>query len=289
MRPLVAARRLLESRRAPTWRLLSIVLVALAIAAAALVFARRRPETDDAAIAADVVHVAPEVGGRIADLPVHENDFVHKGDVLLRLDPVPYQLAVDLAAANLDIARAALESQRRLLAIQRAAADIDTMDGAQASVRAASAVLANARRALDDTAVRAPHDGRVVGLSVSTGEVVRPAQSLFTLINTEEWFAVANLRESDLDEVAVGDCVTVYSMLDGRRPLKGRVQGIGWGVAADGRDPRPRADADGPLPLAWARAEHRFPVRIRLQDPPPGLMRLGASADVQVRHGAACG
>ena len=59
--------------------------------------------------------------------------------------------------------------------------------------------LAIAKRALEDTTVRAIHAGRVVGLTVLTGEMVVPSQSLFTLVNTEEWFAVANFREFDLD------------------------------------------------------------------------------------------
>ena len=51
------------------------------------------------------------------------------------------------------------------------------------------AALGIAQRQLDDTTVRATHNGLVVGLTVSTGEMVDPTQSLFTLINTDEWFA----------------------------------------------------------------------------------------------------
>jgi len=42
--------------------------------------------------------------------------------------------------------------------------------------------------------------------------MVIPSQSLFTLINTEEWFVSANFREIDLKRVKQGDCVTVYSI-----------------------------------------------------------------------------
>jgi multidrug resistance efflux pump len=51
---------------------------------------------------------------------------------------------------------------------------VDTADAAIANVRAAEALLTNALRALEDTEVKAPHDGRVTGLKVSTGEVVAP-------------------------------------------------------------------------------------------------------------------
>jgi multidrug efflux system membrane fusion protein len=41
--------------------------------------------------------------------------------------------------------------------------------------------------------------------------------------------------------------------------------------------------------LNWVRVAQRFPVRVRLEAPPEALMRLGASAVVEIRHGNACG
>jgi multidrug efflux system membrane fusion protein len=40
--------------------------------------------------------------------------------------------------------------------------------------------------------------------------------------------------------------------------------------------------------MNWVRVAQRFPVRIRLENPPPQLMRLGASAVVEIKHGAQC-
>ena len=108
-----------------------------------------------------------------------------------------------------------------------------------ANIRAAASALANARRALSDIEVRAPHDGRIVGLHISTGEVVAPSQSLFTLINTEEWFASANFRETDLNRIRLGDCVTVYSMIDRRQPMKGIVDSVGYGILRRTRSTSP--------------------------------------------------
>jgi len=159
---------------------------------------------------------------------------------------------------------------------------------AEATVQARTAALGIAQRQLDDTTVRATHNGLVVGLTVSTGEMVAPAQSLFTLINTEEWFAVANFRETDLGSISVGDCATVFSMLDRKVPIKGIVQGIGWGVVDQDRVNIPRSVPYVERSLNWVRVAQRFPVRIRLREPPPDLMRLGASAVVEIKHGAAC-
>jgi membrane fusion protein, multidrug efflux system len=331
---------------------IALTVVLLCVTLGIWTLSKVKPSTDDASIDVEVVHIAPLVGGRILELPVHENELVHKGDLLLRIDSVPYQISVATAEANLEVARAALGSKRRLVSTQRWDAEIatqqtiraqdnlalsertqerlaplaakgyvpqqqfdqakvaaqdattslaqaqkqqnaaegavDTADAAAANVRAAASALANARRALSDTEVRAPHDGRIVGLHVSTGEVVAPSQSLFTLINTEEWFASANFRETDLQRIGIGECVTVYSMIDRRQPIKGIVDSVGFGVLAADKIDIPRAAPYVEPSLNWVRVAQRFPVRIRLENPPEHLVRLGASAIVEVAHGSAC-
>ncbi|HEY0270268.1 MAG TPA: multidrug transporter subunit MdtN [Sphingomonas sp.] len=166
---------------------------------------------------------------------------------------------------------------------------VDTVAGATAMVQARRAALVIARRALEDTTVRAPHDGRVVGLTVLSGEMVAPSQSLFTLVNSDEWFAIGNFRETELKAIAVGDCATVYSMIDRARPIKGVIDGIGSGVLDAERVNLPRSVPYVEKSLNWVRVSQRFPVRVRLAGPPEQLMRLGASAVIEVRHGAACG
>jgi multidrug efflux system membrane fusion protein len=339
-------------KRKPFGAAIALILVILAAFFWVRTSLRAKPSTDDASIDAEVVHVAPLVGGRIIELAVHENQLVHKGDLLFRIDPVPYQINVAAAEANLDVARATVGSKRRFVATQRWNADIateqidrardnlalsqrtqerlgplaakgyipqqqfdqakvatqdattslaqaekqqsaaesavDTDQAMVASVRAAAAALANTRRALSDTEVRAPHDGRIVGLNISTGELVAPSQALFTLINTEEWFASANFRESDLNRIEPGACVTVYSMIDRRVPIRGAVESIGYGVLDVDKINLPRGAPYVQPSLNWVRVAQRFPVRIRLENPPEGLVRLGASVIVEVAHGRAC-
>jgi membrane fusion protein, multidrug efflux system len=342
-------------RRPKLWAtLISLAIIAGAVAFADYTWERLTltPSTDNASIDADVVHVAAAVGGRIVDIPVEENSRVAKGDLLFQIDPVPYRDAVEQAEADLALAGAALETQRRLVATQRSAAAvasdqvkraidnldlatrtadrlrplaakgfvptqqldtaetaerdaktsleqarvqegaairaIDTVDAAEATVEARRAALAIARRALEDTTVRATHPGRVVGLTVRTGEMVAPSQSLFTLVTDDEWFAIANFRETELHAIKVGDCVTAYSMIDRTRPIKGFVQGIGGGVLDTEDVHLPRSVPYVERSLNWVRVSQRFPVRVRLEDPPDELMRLGATAVVQVKHGEAC-
>ena len=198
---------------------------------------------------------------------------------------VPTQQFDQAQVAQHDAATSLRQAQEQEAAAQRA---IGTETAAEALVRAREAALAIARRALEDTTVRAAHDGRVVGLSITSGEVVIPAQALFTLIDTEVWYAVGNFRETELKAIAVGDCATAYSMIDRRWAIRGAVEGIGWGVLDEERINLPRSVPYVERSLNWVRVAQRFPVRVRLVDPPVQLMRLGATAVVEVKHGAAC-
>lgn len=173
---------------------------------------------------------------------------------------------------------------------QQAAADVLVSDVAAATalVEARRAALGLAERALENTQVHAPFDGKVVGLSVAAGEFVLPGQSVFTLIDTGAWFASAAFLETELPGIQVGNCATVYALADRAAPLRGRVEGIGWGVASEELINLPRKMPIVPKTLDWVRVAQRFPVRIRLLDPPEALMRVGASATATVHHGTRC-
>jgi multidrug efflux system membrane fusion protein len=338
----------------PLLRLVSLGIIALALLVGIFVWRQSVafPSTDDATIDADTIRIASEVGGRVIDIPVAENMAVRHGQVLFRIDPVPYQLAVDQAKADLALAAAQLVTQQKAVATQQSDAAvaakqvtsattnldlasrtaarlrplaaqgyvaeqqldqaetaerdaatalqqartqavaaltaIDTVAATEAIVTARRAALAIAERNLADTVVRAPHDGLVVGLTTASGEMVAPAQALFTLIDSEEWYAVGNFRETQLGVIKPGDCATVYSLIDRTQPNAGVVQGVGWGVLDAERVEVPFSVPYVEASLNWVRVEQRFPVRVLLKTPSPMLARLGASADIEIRHGPAC-
>ncbi len=311
------------------------------------------PLSEDAVLTANLVNVAATIAGRVVTIAVIDNQRVAKGDLFFALDPEPYALAVAQVRADLRLAEATRDAQRRTISaeqsnaavaaqqVQRArdnlalaeatlarllplapdgyvtaqqvddartarddartsleqalrqaeAADalVTTLDASEALVEARRAALAIAERDLAATQVFAPHDGLVVGLTVSTGEIVAPGQSLFTLIDAEHWYASATFPETELSRIAIGDCATVYVLADRSRPLVGRVDSIGWGVLSEDLVNLPRGVPYVPKSLNWVRIVQRFPVRIRLDDPPAPLMRLGASAVAVVRHGEDCG
>src|SRR5277367_956215 len=69
------------------------------------------PWTRDGTVRTYVVTMAPEVAGRIVELPVVDNQFVHKGNLLLAIDPTNYKIAVQLADAA--VAQATSDNAQR--------------------------------------------------------------------------------------------------------------------------------------------------------------------------------
>lgn len=193
---------------------------------------------------------------------------------------------VDDAATLKHDAEVSLRQARK----QQDAADalVSNTNAAAALVAARRAALAIAERALADTEVRAPFDGKVVGLSTAVGAYVLPGQAIFSLIDSGAWFASASFLETELPEIAVGSCATVFTLSDRTREIRGRVEGIGWGVLSTDSITLPFNMPLVPKSLDWVRVAQRFPVRIRLIDPPDDLMRIGASATATVHHGRDC-
>src|SRR5215467_4036803 len=304
-----------------------------------------RPRTDDAYLQADLVHMAPDVSGRIIELNVRDNRKVRKGDVLFRIDPEPYQLRVDQARAAVrgleakldltadqvaaqtskaDAAASGIntaEAQRALasstlarmepllgrgfvtaqqvdqartaqrtaqLSLQQARLQADEARQAitntkptEAELEGARATLALAERDLNKTVVRAPCDGRITALDIAAGEFAATGHPLFTIIDTEHWYAIGNFRETDLAGITPGQRATVYVMAQPSRALRGAVDSLGWGVASD------VSATFGGLPhvertLNWVQIAARFPVRVLLDAPPDDLMRYGATAVIVI-------
>ena len=114
-----------SERKKRPWRLillLSVPLILLAIGGYMWLTSGRYVSTDDAYVQQDMVSVAPEVGGIITEVLVHENQVVHRGDVLFRIDPRPYRIA--LANAEAQIANAEVQVNQLQARSSGTAADI---------------------------------------------------------------------------------------------------------------------------------------------------------------------
>src|SRR5271168_2885924 len=94
-----------------------ITLVTLA-AAALLAWAgweayMAAPWTRDGTVRVYITTMAPEVAGRIVEMRVADNQFVHKGDLLLVIDPTNFKIALQLADAAVDQAQATTQNAQR--------------------------------------------------------------------------------------------------------------------------------------------------------------------------------
>ena len=78
------------------------------------------PWTRDGTVRANVVTMAPEVSGRIVELPIADNQFVHKGDMLMVIDPTNYPIAVSLAEAAAQQAQASIQNIDAQMTVQQA-------------------------------------------------------------------------------------------------------------------------------------------------------------------------
>jgi multidrug efflux system membrane fusion protein len=93
--------------------LIIIVIIAAVMAWLYLRKAHDNPLSNDAVIGATIVNIAASVPGRILSIDVAENQAVKQGALLFTLDPEPLRLLVEQTTADLEIAQAALETQRR--------------------------------------------------------------------------------------------------------------------------------------------------------------------------------
>jgi membrane fusion protein, multidrug efflux system len=325
------------------------IIAAIAIGAYTLERLSQQPRTNDGYLFADRAGLAPEVSGRIVSLNVRDNQRVSKGELLLQIDPEPFELHLRQARAQVAALQAQIDLTTRQVASQTSGAEAATtqigraraqlalasdtlarlepmlgkgyvtqqqVDEARTSKRTAEVSLAaaiqqadQARQAIGDTfslqaqlagaeaavalaerdvrnaALRAPFDGLIVGLEIAEGEYAVTGHPLFTLIKTDQWYAIGDFRETELPEIRIGDPATVWLMGEHKRALKGHVESLGWGVRPD--------NAGGPgLPavertLHWVIVAQRFPVRILLDDPPPDATRIGATVSIVVRHDSA--
>ncbi|NBX26222.1 MAG: biotin/lipoyl-binding protein, partial [Planctomycetes bacterium] len=101
----IQIRRESDPRRQRLGRLVSFAAFAAAMLSTAAVWnlVQRYPRTDDAYIRANTIGMAPRVYGQIVELPIRDNQFVQAGDLLYRIDPRPYEVALARAEANMAV------------------------------------------------------------------------------------------------------------------------------------------------------------------------------------------
>jgi len=93
------------------WPLMSLAIIAVVGGGAYLYFTGGRYQsTDDAYAQAATVSISSNVAGQVSEIEVHDNELVHRGATLFRLDDAPFRIAASDAAAHLADTRLQIES-----------------------------------------------------------------------------------------------------------------------------------------------------------------------------------
>ena len=193
------------------------------------------------------------------------------------------QAALQSAEAQYERSQAALQQSKA--AHEQAQHAVTTLEPLVNQRGAKAAAVKHARYNLDNCRVYAPFDARVTNLTISEGAYARVGQQVFTLIDARTWWAVANFREGQLAHIAPGMRADVYVMSKPDLRFTATVDSIGFGVTPD---PDRIGKLQSGLPdvertLNWVHLATRYPVRVRVHNPPPDLFRIGESAIVKIR------
>jgi RND family efflux transporter MFP subunit len=272
-----------------------VFIVAILIGRALWVHYMDEPWTRDGRLNAEIVNIAPDVSGEIVGLPVHDNQFVKKGDLLMQIDPSHYQIAVEQAEAAVAARKAELQ-MRRDDAQRRADMDslvvskegredaAHTASAADAAYQQALAALDAAKLNLERTRVLSPVDGYVTNLQTFRGDYATVANAKLAIVDSNSFWVYGYFEETKLPHVSIGDKAEMRLMSGG--VLQGHVEGISRGIY-DRDNPQSRQLlADVNPTFNWVRLAQRVPVRIHIDHVPDGVvLSAGTTCTVVVRPG----
>ena len=261
------------------------------------------PWTRNGRVRANVVQVAPDVSGMVANVAVHDNQSVAAGALLFSVDKARFELALEQAQAavatqsitisnqRITLAQAQRESKRNsdlgdlisLEAREQSRLKVDQAKGAlqsaEAALRHAQVALNTSKLNLERTEVRAPTAGLVTNLELRKGAYASAGHPVMALVDAGSIYVEGYFEENKLARIHQGDRVRVTPM--GAAALDGTVESIAAGIAD-----RDRSTSANLLPSVnptfnWVRLAQRVPVRVKLDQMPSGT-RLVAGQTVTV-------
>src|SRR5262252_4775617 len=308
------------------------------------------PWTRDATVRAYVVMMAPEVAGRIVELHVVDNKFVHKGDLLMVIDPTNYSIAVSQADAAVQQAQASVQNVDAQLAVQeaqinasQAAMDqaeavlvfaqqqatryqtleksgygstqnaqqftsqlrqqeaavhsalenhnlakrqVETLKAqrksAEATLAQAEAQLSQARVNLERTRILSPVDGYVTNLLAQLGNFINVGVNTISLVDANSFWVDGYFEETNLAPIRVGDPAQV-KLMGYSQIMRGHVDSIARAINVANAQAAGQGVANVNPIFTWVRLAQRIPVRIHLDEVPPGVvLSAGMTATVNV-------
>jgi multidrug resistance efflux pump len=251
------------------------------------------PWTRDGTVRAYVVTMAPEVSGRIVELPVADNQFVHKGDLLLVIDPTNFKIAVSLAEAAVQQAQvnaqnAEREATRRqelttlAVTVEEKQTFATNALATQAQYQQALANLSQAKVNLERTQIHSPVNGYVTNLLAQLGDYANVGQNEISLVDADSFWVDGYFEETNLGSIQQGDPASI-KLMGYSQIVRGHVASIARGINVANAQPNGQGLATVNPIFTWVRLAQRIPVRIRIDQVPEGVVLVaGMTATVQI-------
>jgi RND family efflux transporter MFP subunit len=295
------ARRRSGALRTARFLLRKVATAAMAVVAVMVVLVtwdryNAGPWTRDGRVRVQVASVAPEISGKIKELRIVDNQFVHKGDILYVIDPFDFDVALrahkaglQQKMADLNVKQLQSERRNRLSDLSASVEQKQVYEGnalqAKAAVDSAQEQVRQAEINLQRTEVRSPVNGIVTNLLLREGDYARQGAANVSIIDTDSYWVDGYFEETKLARLCVGDRAEA-KLMGYSAPIVGHIATVTRGVSVSNAAASTQGLPNVDPVYTWVRLAQRVPVRIAIDNVPAGVPLVsGLTATVTIRDG----
>jgi RND family efflux transporter MFP subunit len=254
------------------------------------------PWTRDGRVRVQVASVAPEISGKIKELRIVDNQFVHKGDILYVIDPFDFDVALrahkaglQQKMADLNVKQLQSERRNRLSDLSASVEQKQVYEGsalqAKAAVESAEEQVRQAEINLQRTEVRSPVNGIVTNLLLREGDYARQGATNVSIIDTDSYWVDGYFEETKLARLCVGERAEA-KLMGYSAPIVGHIATVTRGVSVSNAAASTQGLPNVDPVYTWVRLAQRVPVRIAIDNVPAGVPLVsGLTATVTIRNG----
>ncbi|WP_455755997.1 HlyD family secretion protein [Sulfurimonas sp.] len=170
--------------------------------------------------------IVPNVKGKVIEVNVKPNVALEEGDILFKIDPIPYQAKVDQLNSELKFAQKRLQQSKKLAKVSAGSKyDVEKFEKDAASL---NAKLDKALFDLESTVVKAPTKGFVTQLRLRPGmmAVPIPLSTIMTFVHTDKPLFIAGFTQQSMQNIKVDNEVEIFFSGIPGRVFKGKVVNI---------------------------------------------------------------
>jgi RND family efflux transporter MFP subunit len=213
-----------------------------------------------AIVVRNAVSVVPSVAGEVVDVPVEANAALKAGDVLFKIDPVPFEAQVAAIEAQLKLSTTRLAQMTQLF--ERDSGRGFDVEQRQSEVDQLKAQLESAKWNLDKTVVRAPADGYATNVALRKGARVAnlPLSPVMAFIDTSDTLVGVEITQNDARYVKAGQPVEVTFKFEPGVVRTGKVETVFQAISTG------QAQVSGTAVAPKEIQSAPFVIRVKLDD-----------------------